>query len=155
MKMWLAINRQAREGLMFDNEHDAQMVAGGYLMSPYPTIAEGFVDCYPDGNTVVEIEVPDDAFATETPSCPGCGSTEPLSDIQARGFTSCCPDRPGAPSVVDWPGVTDHPIIGACEGDHCHAGQDGECNWPGCPQLRDGEPKATGRHCPLDTDDDA
>jgi excinuclease UvrABC ATPase subunit len=22
-----------------------------------------------------------------------------------------------------------------------------------CPQLRDGEPKATGRHCPLDVDD--
>lgn len=34
----------------------------------------------------------------------------------------------------------------------CHAGKDGECTWPGCPQNRDGEPAATGRHCPLDTD---
>lgn len=36
---------------------------------------------------------------------------------------------------------------------YCHAGRDGECNWVGCPQLRDGEPEATGRHCPLDTHD--
>jgi hypothetical protein len=36
----------------------------------------------------------------------------------------------------------------------CHAGRDGECNWKGCPQLRDGEPEKSGRHCPLDEDDD-
>lgn len=34
---------------------------------------------------------------------------------------------------------------------YCHAGQDGDCGWDeGCPQLRDGESAATGRHCPLD-----
>ena len=32
----------------------------------------------------------------------------------------------------------------------CHAGSDGDCSWSGCPQTRDGEPGATGRHCPLD-----
>ena len=32
----------------------------------------------------------------------------------------------------------------------CRAGMDGECNWKHCPQERDGEPAATGRHCPLD-----
>lgn len=37
--------------------------------------------------------------------------------------------------------------------DHCQAAQDGECMWKKCPQLKDGEPKATGRHCPLDVDD--
>jgi len=37
---------------------------------------------------------------------------------------------------------------------HCHAGRDGECCWPYCPQLRDGEPEATGRHCPLDHEDE-
>jgi hypothetical protein len=31
----------------------------------------------------------------------------------------------------------------------CHAGSDGDCVWEQCPQLRDGEPIATGRHCPL------
>lgn len=36
----------------------------------------------------------------------------------------------------------------------CHAGRDGECYWQGCPQLADGEPEASGRHCPLDTGDD-
>lgn len=33
----------------------------------------------------------------------------------------------------------------------CAAGKDGDCTHSQCPQLRDGEPKATGRHCPLDT----
>lgn len=33
----------------------------------------------------------------------------------------------------------------------CHSGQDGECNWPVCPQVRDGEPAKSRRHCPLDT----
>ncbi|WP_167668406.1 hypothetical protein [Roseomonas gilardii] len=37
---------------------------------------------------------------------------------------------------------------------HCHGGRDGECNWKRCPQIRDNEPEATGRHCPLDTGDD-
>jgi hypothetical protein len=32
----------------------------------------------------------------------------------------------------------------------CHAGKDGDCTHRQCPQLRDGEPSATGRHCPLD-----
>jgi len=35
----------------------------------------------------------------------------------------------------------------------CHADRDGDCSWFGCPQLRDGEPAATGRHCPLDVRD--
>lgn len=39
------------------------------------------------------------------------------------------------------------------DGPGCHAGKDGECNWEGCPQLRDGEPAATGRHCPRDLPD--
>jgi hypothetical protein len=41
-------------------------------------------------------------------------------------------------------------LAGRC----CYAGKDGECNWPQCPQNRDGEPEKSGRHCPLDRDDD-
>ena len=33
---------------------------------------------------------------------------------------------------------------------YCRADQDGDCYWDECPQLRDGEPEASGRHCPLD-----
>lgn len=33
---------------------------------------------------------------------------------------------------------------------HCMSNSDGDCGWKGCPQLRDGEPGATGRHCPRD-----
>lgn len=32
----------------------------------------------------------------------------------------------------------------------CKAGQDGDCNHPLCPQIRDNEPETTGRHCPID-----
>ncbi|WP_186130451.1 hypothetical protein [Burkholderia gladioli] len=38
----------------------------------------------------------------------------------------------------------------------CAAGSDGECKHAQCPQIRDNEPNATGRHCPIDNwgDDD-
>ena len=36
----------------------------------------------------------------------------------------------------------------------CQAASDGECNWQQCPQLRDGEPEKSGRHCPLDYDEE-
>lgn len=32
----------------------------------------------------------------------------------------------------------------------CHAARDGECFWEHCPQLLDGEPIKSGRHCPID-----
>jgi protein gp37 len=34
--------------------------------------------------------------------------------------------------------------------ERCHAARDGECMADSCPQLRDGEPHRSGRHCPLD-----
>lgn len=39
--------------------------------------------------------------------------------------------------------VVEEPLTG------CHAGKDGECNHPNCPQIRDNEPKTSGRSCPL------
>ena len=42
------------------------------------------------------------------------------------------------------------PAMTNVKGMRCHAAQDGECEWRKCPQLRDGEPTKTGRHCPLD-----
>ena len=35
-------------------------------------------------------------------------------------------------------------------GKHCQGMRDGDCIWQHCPQERDGEPKRSGRHCPLD-----
>lgn len=34
----------------------------------------------------------------------------------------------------------------------CHA-YDVDCDWEHCPQIRDGEPRKSGRHCPLDVFD--
>lgn len=33
---------------------------------------------------------------------------------------------------------------------HCMADDDGDCTWAECPQLRDDEPRKSGRHCPRD-----
>jgi len=33
---------------------------------------------------------------------------------------------------------------------HCMSDDDGFCDWPKCPQIRDGEPAKSGRHCPRD-----
>jgi hypothetical protein len=35
----------------------------------------------------------------------------------------------------------------------CRADDDDYCDWKDCPQLRDNEPKTSGRHCPLDAED--
>lgn len=32
----------------------------------------------------------------------------------------------------------------------CAASSDGECQHEQCPQIRDNEPGASGRHCPID-----
>lgn len=35
----------------------------------------------------------------------------------------------------------------------CQSDRDGYCKWSECPQLRDGEPEKSGRHCPLDLEE--
>jgi hypothetical protein len=35
----------------------------------------------------------------------------------------------------------------------CQADEEEPCEWEHCPQVRDGEPKATGRHCPFDVEE--
>jgi hypothetical protein len=38
--------------------------------------------------------------------------------------------------------------------ERCHAARDGECSWAKCPQIKDGEPAKSGRHCPHDNQDE-
>lgn len=57
-------------------------------------------------------------------TCPDCGKIYRVYDIH-----TCSPQK---------------------EITTCQADGDDYCTWSGCPQLRDGEPRATGRHCPLD-----
>jgi hypothetical protein len=33
---------------------------------------------------------------------------------------------------------------------YCMANDDDYCDWSDCPQVRDDEPKRSGRHCPRD-----
>jgi hypothetical protein len=40
------------------------------------------------------------------------------------------------------------------DAERCHAATDGECVWRHCPQIRAGEPKKSGRHCPIDRRDE-
>lgn len=57
-----------------------------------------------------------------------------------------------APADDEGTGTGAAPSEGHSEA-RCHADRDGDCNWSQCPQLRDGEPVASGRHCPLDIGD--
>lgn len=59
-----------------------------------------------------------------------------IIDSAARDMERALPSHAGQPEL------------------RCHAARDGECYWTVCPQIRDGEPSATGRHCPLDIHDD-
>ncbi len=47
-----------------------------------------------------------------------------------------------------------HPLQQAYQPRQCRGHEDGECFWSECPQLRDGEPRKSGRHCPLDKEED-
>ena len=46
------------------------------------------------------------------------------------------------------------PRVSVWAAGYCHAGRDGDCDAAECPQLRDGEPGRTGRHCPIDIHDE-
>jgi len=80
-------------------------------------------------------------------------------DAQGRVYVGAIPcnqdDAP--PNAATWENHEEHPWwpneyqVATCPGRlSCHAGQDGDCRWSECPQLRDREPEETGRHCPLD-----
>ena len=40
-------------------------------------------------------------------------------------------------------------VFESAEPPTCHADRDGGCSWSECPQVRDGEPYRSGRHCPI------
>lgn len=75
-----------------------------------------------------------------------------LAELHQHG----CPDR--LTVALNGPHLRDAKMGGSREdhiGDYrnangCRADRDGECSWENCPQLAEGEPGKTGRHCPLD-----
>lgn len=75
---------------------------------------------------------------------PYTGKPRHPSDIVSdpAGLLMPDPDLPVLAARKAWPLV------------RCAAGRDGDCTHISCPQLRDTEPQATGRHCPLDNEDE-
>jgi hypothetical protein len=65
----------------------------------------------------------------------------------AAGWGDCAGDC-GWARAVEAPGVLAR--LRAADNGRCHADDDGDCVWSGCPQLRDDEPRRSGRHCPRD-----
>jgi hypothetical protein len=63
------------------------------------------------------------------------------------------PDLLASPAAVRW--ISAEPLLGPLDiqrfVERCHAARDGDCFAKTCPQLREGEPHRSGRHCPLDT----
>ena len=72
----------------------------------------------------------------------GIRSGEVIDGVQGT------PQNPSEVAPSPAPGFFDKPLT------HCAAGSDGDCTHPQCPQIRDGEPKKTGRHCPIDNRED-
>ena len=58
--------------------------------------------------------------------------------------------KPYVDRLVSLESMREHVLVQPAVPASCQAGRDGDCIAPQCPQLRDGEPKASGRHCPLD-----
>jgi len=69
--------------------------------------------------------------------------TRPNGIMQMRKFQKWAVDMVASQ-------VASHDTQGSTPLTRCAAGRDGECGHAQCPQLRDGEPAKSGRHCPLD-----
>ncbi len=108
----------------------------------------------PVGKTWAEVEAMARTAEQPTMECPRCSKEYP--DFDGFGVVYCAPPdgcgycrhlaRSGLPDgsmKCDFCGDV------AAEVPKCHAGQDGDCYWTGCPQNRDGEPRSSGRSCPL------
>lgn len=69
------------------------------------------------------------------------------------GTMGLCPDcngkSAGCGRLYVWATIEGQIQFTGQQGKGCHAGKDGDCIWPECPQLRDNEPAASGRSCPL------
>lgn len=58
--------------------------------------------------------------------------------------------RPMLPPQIIEPTARGYERVNRCANDiGCHAGTDGDCYWSECPQIKDGEPRKSGRSCPL------
>jgi hypothetical protein len=74
------------------------------------------------------------ALPTEYQGCDVCAAClEELEPGRARATPPSTGEKPAARPLT-----------------RCAAGRDGDCSHERCPQNRDGEPLATGRHCPID-----
>ena len=62
------------------------------------------------------------------------------------------PDLLRTPAAIRF--ISAEPLLGPVDLqpflERCHAHKDGDCFAPTCPQIRDGEPVKSRRHCPLD-----
>lgn len=103
------------------------------------------------------IPQPDAPFEAQPPT-PDVGWIQ-RSQQQVRSATYslppallCAARRSGTSDTIDVEAIEAHyahtcPCYAAPQ--DCMAGKDGECGHPGCPQLHDGEPRHSGRTCPL------
>lgn len=111
-------------------------------------------------------------MSQELKPCPFCNGTA-VSHVGCGGFFIQCNDckarsgvTKGAAGAVYYWNRRPRPepktaLAAACviagseiAAKGCHSQRDGDCTWGPCPQVRDGEPAATGRHCPLDDPED-
>jgi len=87
----------------------------------------------------------------DTPFPPGCkGQFADDGDVCAAHVAAKAAAPEAGPRVITLK-------QGRNAGQHlasCAANREGDCNHRLCPQIKDGEPSTTGRHCPLDNQED-
>jgi hypothetical protein len=95
-------------------------------------------------------QVPCTAYACHGGMQGGMGADWPCHECKGTGFVPASAPNPG-------PGDASRHFVNLARNklrsdgeSRCRSDSDGDCDWPGCPQLRDGEPTRSGRHCPLD-----
>jgi len=84
-------------------------------------------------------------------TCPWCDTEFPMFVRSMMGGGKRCP---GCSAKVDANNNAHHFADYKKKEERCHSDRDGECESTKCPQLEDNEPSNSGRHCPLDNQEE-
>lgn len=179
VKAELAKNRAGRSvpiAHQFElSRHDPAAIARAVMAGQRaPHIQADCPECAPgariDTNTALSVERHSDRWRYQGVRCSGsCGGSYTLEAIdQAEGpkvtvaGSDVARKDDAGRSRRAVPQIGSQPLVRGMEAQlhlsrrmvtYCQADDDGHCVHKLCPQVRDGEPAGTGRHCPLDKED--
>lgn len=111
---------------------------------PVELVVHDGCECFPDGGPCGEAAEFGGTVPLSTADLDDADDPKTADEALRLGWTGF--PAPGSPA---WRREREGTFVELCHGD-----RDGECHWAKCPQLADGEPVRSGRHCPLDLPDE-